>query len=180
MAACRCAASLLLVPPEGEKAEGSKPVEGAEGGGENDLNGDAGPTPVGSSAGSGSPVFPLDIDQEVCGSATIFFGSWGAVGFGVAVRLASAVSSLGNVSRQPPAEGRTLTLCKHVQSRSSKQQMQLMREMYHLGEVQAWETMLPSTKQRLREASRAATVSEDDSRAFWYVIGRRRRVAHEI
>lgn len=48
-------------------------------------------------------------------------------------------------------------------------QMQLMREMYQLGEFQAWEAMLPSTKQRLREASQTSQLAQDDSRAFWCV-----------
>ena len=56
--------------------------------------------------------------------------------------------------------------------------MQLMRAMYHLGELQAWEALLPSTKQRLREASKAASLSEDDSRAFWCVVGTLSIVKH--
>lgn len=46
-------------------------------------------------------------------------------------------------------------------------QMQLMRETYRLGEYQPWEAMLPSTKQRLREASQAASLGREDSQAFW-------------
>lgn len=53
------------------------------------------------------------------------------------------------------------------------QQMQLMREMYRLGELQAWEAMLPLTKQRLRDASQSVSLSRDDSRAFWCVVGRK-------
>lgn len=47
-------------------------------------------------------------------------------------------------------------------------QMQLMREMNRLGEFQAWEVMLPATKQRLRKAS-TTYLPLEDSRAFWYV-----------
>ncbi|CAN0183838.1 unnamed protein product, partial [Pylaiella littoralis] len=50
------------------------------------------------------------------------------------------------------------------------QEMQLMREMYQLGEFQVWEAMLPSTVQRLREASQTSTLSLDDSRAFWFEL----------
>ncbi|CAM9135050.1 unnamed protein product [Scytosiphon promiscuus] len=50
-----------------------------------------------------------------------------------------------------------------------EQEMQLMREMYRLGEFQAWGLMLPSTKQRLREASKIH-LPLDESRAFWFEI----------
>ncbi|CAM9247576.1 unnamed protein product, partial [Ectocarpus fasciculatus] len=49
------------------------------------------------------------------------------------------------------------------------QEMQLMREMYQLGEFQAWESMIPSTKQRLRQASQAS-LGRNECRAFWFEI----------
>lgn len=48
--------------------------------------------------------------------------------------------------------------------------MQLMREVYKLGEFAAWEAMLPFTKQRLRDAK--GSFSRNDRRAFWWVIAR--------
>eukprot|EP00903_Cladosiphon_okamuranus_P012352 g11581.t1 len=50
------------------------------------------------------------------------------------------------------------------------QEMQLMREIYRLGEFQAWEAMLPSTKKRLRDAGQAESLDQEDIRAFWFEI----------
>lgn len=44
-------------------------------------------------------------------------------------------------------------------------QMQLMREMYQLGEFISWGALLPHTKQRLRDAE--GLIPREDSRAFW-------------
>ncbi|CAM9209213.1 unnamed protein product [Ectocarpus sp. 4 AP-2014] len=49
------------------------------------------------------------------------------------------------------------------------QEMQLMREMYQLGEFEAWEAMLPSTKRRLRQASQGS-LGRNECRAFWFEI----------
>lgn len=49
--------------------------------------------------------------------------------------------------------------------------MQLMREMYKLGEFAAWEAMLPFTKQRLRDAK--GLLSKNERRAFWWVISKK-------
>ncbi|CAB1113909.1 unnamed protein product [Ectocarpus sp. CCAP 1310/34] len=46
---------------------------------------------------------------------------------------------------------------------------ELMREMYQLGEFQAWEAMLPSTKRRLRQASKGS-LGRNECRAFWFEI----------
>eukprot|EP00752_Nemacystus_decipiens_P012187 g10805.t1 len=50
------------------------------------------------------------------------------------------------------------------------QEMQLMREIYRLGEFEAWEGMLPSTKQRLRDASHKSSLNREDIRSFWFEI----------
>lgn len=52
--------------------------------------------------------------------------------------------------------------------------MQLLREMYKLGQLSAWEAMLPFTKQRLRGAK--GSLSRSDCRAFWWVIGKKKQL----
>lgn len=46
--------------------------------------------------------------------------------------------------------------------------MELMREVYRLGEFDSLDLLLPATKQRLQRAQ--GSCARDDCRAFWYVI----------
>lgn len=47
--------------------------------------------------------------------------------------------------------------------------MQLMRKVHQLEEFELFQSLLPSTKQRLRDAQ-TSSCSRDDYRSFWLVF----------
>lgn len=56
-------------------------------------------------------------------------------------------------------------LARHDLPLGSNLQMQLLREIYQLGDFISWGALLPHTKQRLRDAE--GLIPREDSRAFW-------------